>query len=261
MKENHFNSSLSAVQKWRSNTIVKAKVSLTVTFTMTNGDCPTHAKPILISLDDVELVYNHAYEKYENYPSKLNLRDFVIVRVVRKIGLRNSEVRTLKIELINFSQRFAMVLDSKKGVYFKLPFDVLTLHFMRELADPRRRGYLIIHEGGTWTKIKHGKPLTKMQVYNIVHNLALEVGVEGFSPRSLRRAFAYEWNRKIKDKNSKKTLKGLQLMMRHVDWKTTGLYVDKMFCFEDLQREFDDAPEEKVEGCRLSQTKKELMES
>jgi site-specific recombinase XerD len=255
VSKTHFNSSPSAVEKWCSNSIVKAKIHLTLTFAMTNGDGHSQnwqTKPIMVSIENVETVYAYAYNKYEKEPSKLNLRNFLIIRLPRKVGLRNSEIRTLTVELVNFSRRIIMVLDSKKHVLFPLPIDLLTLHFIKDLVNPRRKGYIFIHEG-TWTKIKADNPLTKMQVWNIVHNIAVEAGVEGFNPRDLRRAFAYEWYRKMRSGQSKKTLKGLQAMMRHNELRTTGIYVDKMFCFEDLQEEFDD------EGYRFKQTTKEEL--
>ena len=249
---NHFNSSLSqsAVEKWRSNAIVKAKVSLTVTFTMTNAGEHSQnwqVKPLLISLKNVETVYRYAYGKYEHEPSKLNLRNYLMIRLPRKIGLRTTEITTQKIELINWTQRIIMVLDSKKHVLTPLPIDLLTLHFIRELVSPRKHGYVFIREGQTWTRVKADVALTKCRIWQIVREIAEKAGVEGFNPRDLRRAFAYEWHRKIKDKKSRKTMKGLQLMMRHLHQKTTDVYLDSMYSFEDLQREFDDAQETEKE--------------
>ena len=248
--KNHFNSSLSAVQKWRNSELVKRKFILTVHFTMTNGGEHSQnwqVKPILISLKNVETVYRHAYSKYEAQPSKLNLRNFLIIRLPRKIGLRTMEIATLKIELINFEKRIIVVLDSKKHELCPLPADILTLHFIKELVNPRQKGYVFIREGGTWTRLKADMPLTKARIWQIVRRIAAEAGIDGFNPRDLRRTFAYEWHGKIKDKKSRKTMKGLQLMMRHLHQKTTDVYLDSMYSFEDLQGEFDDAEETEKE--------------
>ena len=245
--KNHFNLPLSAVQKWRNSELVKRRFSLTVSFTMTNkGEHSQNwqQKPILISLEAVETVYRHAYSKYEQSPTKLNLRNFLIIRLPRKIGLRTMEIATSKIEYVNFTQRIMLVLDSKKHELSPLPIDVLTLHFIQELVGSRKSGYIFLHEGGTWTRVKADAPLTKAWIWQIVRRIAKEAGVEGFNPRDLRRAFAYEWHKKIKDKKSRKTMKGLQLMMRHLHQKTTDVYLDSMYSFEDLQREFDDDAQE-----------------
>jgi integrase len=241
----HFNSSLSqsAVQKWRCNQIVKQKIKLKITFTMTDGTGHRQSwasKTVTIRLSDVTKVYNHAYHKYEQSPTKLNLRNFVIIRVARKDGLRNSEIRTLEIERIDFQQRSFQVLDSKKHIYLPLPTDVLTLQFIKDLIDPRVKGYVFIHEG-SWTQVKANQPLSRVELWQIVHDIALEVGIHGFNPRIFRQALAYEWYKEMRDNpNSKKTMKDLQQFLRHVNPKTTDIYMNKFYSFPDLQRAFDD---------------------
>jgi len=232
---------LSPVEKWRNNSIVKRKIQLTLSFTMTNGTGQQRrSQTVIIRLNDVAKVYNHAYRKYEQKPSKVNLRNFLIIRVARKNGLRNTEIRTLTIERIDFDARIFQVLDSKKHVYFPLPQDMLTLQWIKELIDPRVSGYVFIHFG-TYKYARQDKPLTRIQIWQIVHDIAEEVGIHSFSPQNLREAFAYEWYRKMRDDpKSRKTLKGLQNYMRHTEIKTTGLYMDKFYSPEDLQREFDD---------------------
>jgi integrase len=252
MMEKQFNSSLSRAQKWCNNSIVKRKVTLKISFTMTNGSGHRQnwaGKTIIIRLSDVSKVYNHALRKYEQSPTKLNLRNFVIIRVARKNGLRNSEIRTLEIERIDFEQRSFQVLDSKKHVFLPLPTDVLTLQFIKDLIDPRVNGYVFIHEG-SWTQVKADQPLSRVEIWQIVHDIAEEAGVAKFNPRHFRQALAYEWYKKTKNPNSKKTMKDLQQFLRHAHSKTTDIYVDKFYSFPDLQRAFDD--DETVpfnEGC------------
>lgn len=221
----------------------KWKRRVTLKFTMTNGAGHRQSwqtKSIIIRLSDVAKVYNHAYRKYEQKPTKLNLRNFVIIRVSRINGLRNSEIRTLTIEYIDFEERSFQVLDSKKHTFFQLPTDALTLHWIKELIGERQRGYVFIHEG-SWTQVKADQPLSRVEIWQIVHDIAEEAGVHGFNPRYLRHVFAYEWYRKMReDKDSKKTMLGLQHGLRHTEIKTTGIYVNKFYSPEDLQREFDD---------------------
>jgi integrase len=198
------------------------------------------SEAIIIRRSDVSKVYNHAYHKYEQTPNKVNLRNFLIIRVTRKIGLRNSEIRLLEIERIDFESRIVEVLDSKKHEFIPLTLDMLTLQLIQDLVGTRSKGYVFVHQG-SWIHVKADQPLSRVEIWQIVHDIADEVGVKGFNPRKFREAFAYEWYKKMmKDKHSKKTMKGLQKYMRHSDSKTTDIYLDKLYSPEDLQEEFDD---------------------
>jgi hypothetical protein len=132
------------------------------------------------------------------------------------------------------------VLDSKKHVLLPLPLDFLTLQFIKELIGERKEGYVFVHEG-SFTTVKAGMPLSRVQVYRVFHETALEVGVRKFSPLTMRQLFAYEWYRRMRDDGkSKKTMKGLSREMRHFDQKSTDRYLNKFYSVEDLQIEFDD---------------------
>jgi integrase len=150
-----------------------------------------------------------------------------------KIGLRNSEIRTLKIQNIDFEDRTFQVLDSKKYTLFPLPLDVLTLQLIKDLIGKRQEGYVFAHQG-SWTTVKKDAPLSRVEIWQIIHDIAEAAGVKGFSPRILRHYFAAHWGYV-----EKKTLIGLQRIMRHSNLTVTSCYLSRLIFYEDLQNEYD----------------------
>jgi len=224
-----FNSSLSQVQKWRMNKIVKRKIKLTVTLTMTNGAQHRRnwqGEAIIIRRADVEKV--HAYAR--NHRS---LRDFLIVHLPTEIGIRNSEIRTLRIENIDFESRSFEVLDSKRKEFYPLPLDMLSLQLIRDLVDGRTEGYVFLHSG-SWTNIKADEPLSKVEIWQITHDTGEAAGIAKYNPRLGRHYFAAHW---IFDLHG--SIVVLQRILRHKNLAVTTIYVSKLCFFEDLQREFE----------------------
>jgi hypothetical protein len=211
------------------NKVVKSKMRLTVKLLMTNGG--THRRDwageaIVIKRSDVEHV--HAYAQQHANP-----RDFLILHIPMKIGLRNSEIRSLRIEHIDFENRSFQVLDSKKYTFFPLPLDMLSLQLVKDLVGERCEGLVFTHRG-SWTKVKADEPLSRVEIWQIIHDIAEKVGVKGFNPRILRHYFAAHW---VYDE--KKSLVTLQRILRHKSLAVTQVYLSKLSFFEDVQREFD----------------------
>jgi integrase len=150
-----------------------------------------------------------------------------------KIGLRNSEIRMLRIENIDFEDRTFQVLDSKKYELFPLPLDILTLQLIKDLIGKRQEGYVFTHQG-SWTHVKADQPLSRVEIWQIIHDIAEKAGVKRFSPRLLRHYFAAHWI--YVEKKNVVTLQGL---MRHSDLSVTFFYTRRLTFFEDWQREYD----------------------
>jgi hypothetical protein len=150
-----------------------------------------------------------------------------------KIGLRTSEIRTLRIENINFHDRTFQVLDSKKLTLFPLPLDVLTLQLIHDLIGMRSKGYVFVHTG-TWTRVKADKPLTRAAIWQIIREIAEKADVKGFNPRILRHYFAANWAYV-----EKKSVIGLQRILRHSNLAVTSVYLSRLIFYEDLQKEYD----------------------
>jgi integrase len=245
---NHFNRSLPAVQAWRFNTIVKAKLNATVKFTMTNGGTFRRdwaGEAIVIRRSDVERVHDYARENAE-------LRDYLFVRLPMKVGLRTGELATLKIENINFDSRSFTVLDSKNRMLYPLPLDVLTLELVKELIRDRVEGYVFTRRG-SWIRARVDKPLTVDEIWYVVRKIGEEAGVPNFNPRILRHYFAVVWAHV-----EKKSLVVLQRILRHKSLATTQVYVDKLVFWEDMQSEYEGAKRSPIEvshsicdGCGL----------
>jgi len=182
-------------------------------------------KNIVIRRRDIERVHDWARESCK-------LRDFLLIRVIMKIGLRNSELRMLRIEDVNFEDRTFQVLDSKKYELFPLPLDVLTLQLIKDLVGDRKEGLVFQHT--TWQYQRCDQPLSKVEIWHVVHDIGEKAGVKGLSPRLLRHYFACHWIYV-----EKKSLVTLQRLMRHNNIATTFFYTKRLIFFEDMQREYD----------------------
>lgn len=227
--DKQFNSSLSRAQKWCNNSIVKHKVTLKVSFTMTNGTGHRQnwvGEAIIIRRSDVEHIHAYAREH-------CSLRDFLIPHIIMEIGLRNSEVRTLRVENISFEDRSFEVLDSKRHELFPLPLDMLSLQLIKDLIGDRAEGYVFTHEG-SWTNVKADQPLSRVEIWQIVHDIALEAGVKNCNPRILRHYFAAHWIFDLKG-----NLVVLQRILRHKNLTVTTIYVSKLSFFEDIQKAYE----------------------
>jgi hypothetical protein len=185
------------------------------------------SEAIIIKRSDVERVHDYAREH-------ACLRDFLLIRLPMKIGLRNSEIRTLRIENINFHERSFKVLDSKKYELFPLPLDVLTLQLIQDLIGTRREGYVFTHQG-SYTHVKADQPLSRVEIWQIIHDTAEKVGIKGFNPRILRHYFAAHWIFVLK-----KSLVVLQRLLRHKNLTVTTIYVSKLSFFEDIQIAYEE---------------------
>lgn len=177
------------------------------------------------------------------------LRDYLLFRLPMKIGLRTSELCTLRIEWIDFKNRGFQVLDSKKKRLYPLPLDAVSLELIRELIGERREGYVFTRRGkGKY--LYAGKPLSRIDVYHIIRRIGLDAGVQGLSPRLLRHYFAAEWAY-IKHGN----LEILRRILRHKSLATTQYYLSRLVFWEDLQAEY-----ERLQGLpfRFSQARPEL---
>jgi hypothetical protein len=228
---NHLNLPLSQspVQKWTHTAIIKCRLKLRVTFSMTNGGehrSNWAGEAIIIKRADIEKV--HAYARQH-----CSLRDFLIVHLPIEIGLRNSEIRTLRVENISFEDRSFEVLDSKKLELFPLPLDMLSLQLIKDLVADRGEGYVFVHSNG-WKIRRKGEPLSYVEIWQITHNIAVKAGVKGYSPRMGRHYFAAH---SIFD--LKMNVVVLQRILRHKNLAVTTVYLSKLVFFEDIQKEFE----------------------
>lgn len=251
MSQNHLNRSPSTPtnsQTTTFNIIATVKWSIRVkkqfpsgeAITMTNGGWHARGEAIIIRRADVEHVHDYAR-------AHCKLRDFLLVRLPMKIGLRTTEIRTLNIEDIDFQSRSFQVLDSKKKRMFPLPLDVLTLQFIKDLIGARVEGNVFTRED-SWKIARQNKPLSRTAVWYVVHGIGVKAGVEGFSPRTCRHYFACKWLEEMRKPSSKKTIVGLQRILRHNNIATTTFYTAQLTFEEDIADEYHDIQEPYIAG-------------
>ena len=183
-------------------------------------------KTIVIRRSDVEHVEAYARDHRD-------LRDYLLIRLPKRIGLRTREIATLSIEDINFEDRSFQVLDSKKHRFSPQPLDVLTLQLMKDLIGDRREGLLFLHKN--WKRKNQGKPLTNVAVWKAIKTIGEDAGVKGFHPRVLRHYFAADWIYV-----QKKSMETLRRILRHKNLLVTHRYLSRLVFFEDVQKEYDE---------------------
>jgi len=182
-------------------------------------------KPIIIHRGDVLKLHNYLWR---NGP----LRDFLIVRLPMKIGLRPLEVATLQIEHINFRQRTFYVRDSKKWIVYPLPLDPITLDLIREYVEEAA-----IEKGYLFPGRKGNAPLQTQSLSSMVKRRAEQAGCinwRGMTMYLLRHYFAAEWHY-IRHGS----IEVLRRILRHKSLATTQRYLERLFFYEDIQAEYD----------------------
>jgi integrase len=184
------------------------------------------AETLIIRRGDIIRVHDHARVNCEP-------RDYLLIRLPMKIGLRTGELCTLRIENIDFNSRTFQVLDSKRKKFYPLPLDPVTLELIRLLIGKRLEGY-VFRQRKTWTVKGVDRPLRPNTVWIRVKTIGEEAGVHNFTPRLLRHYFAADWHQQ------KKSLEVLRQIMRHKSLTYTQIYLARLVFFEDIQRAYDE---------------------
>jgi hypothetical protein len=180
---------------------------------------------VVIRRVDVLRVHDYARQNCD-------LRDYLLIRLGLKIGLRTGEICTLRIENINFEDRNFNVLDSKRKVLYPLPLDQVTLQLIQDHIGERTEGYVFTQKC-SWMHAREDRPLTRSTVWFCMRSIAAKVGVKGFKPRILRQFFAADWAMQHKN------LEVLRRILRHRSLAYTQIYVSKLVFWEDVQNEYD----------------------
>lgn len=189
---------------------------------------------IIIKRSDVKRVESYARDHRD-------LRDYLLIRLPMKIGLRTREIATLRIEDIDFESRSFQVLDSKKHRFYPLPLDPLTLQLIKDLIGDRTEGVVFQHK--TYKRKNQGKPLTNVTVWKLVKTIGEEAGVKGFHPRILRHFFAANEIYPEPDEHGKRrepaSIETVRRILRHKKPGMTHTYLSRLVFFEHIQRDYD----------------------
>lgn len=168
------------------------------------------------------------------------LRDQIIIDFSRLQALRTHEIATERWENIDLENSYIHVLDSKKHIRVLLPLHWRLAELLmqyKEQVTPAEDDWIIKPLPSVNVKKSAlGKPISNEAIANIVKWYAKEAEIfdwNKYNPTLLRAYFAAEWIRQ------KRSLKILQLMMRHNSLSTTIHYVGKIIFWRELEAEFD----------------------
>jgi integrase len=181
---------------------------------------------ITIRRTDVAKVHDYAR-------ANCDLRDYLMIRIPLKIGIRTGELCTLRLEEIDYETRTFQCHDSKGHGTFPLPLDFLSLQLIQDLAASRKEGY-VFRQKHSYAKQKAGIPILPQTIDHLYHTIGKTVGIEKFSPRTSRHYFAADWHY-----IQHKSIELLRRILRHRSLAYTQLYLSRLVFWEDLQREYD----------------------
>lgn len=145
----------------------------------------------------------------------VQFRDVAILELLYAAGLRVSELLSLTLENISFTERFIRVF----GKGSKERMIPLSLHAVNSLQQ-----YLEQYRAGVRTTEKllfvsqHGKPLTRQLVWQIVSAYAKQYLPKHISPHALRHSFATHLLENGAD------LRTVQELLGHANIATTQVY-------------------------------------
>lgn len=170
------------------------------------------------------------------------LRDQLLIELPVKEALRSGEVASLRAEYVDFERGDLRVLDSKKYRLFTIPLDPVVAEHLAEYLRKRgtKEGLVFIPE------TRRGRPRTqhspKSQAFGetylewVWRKWCKACGIPYMSPRYGRAYFACEWCMGAR----KKSLKALQMILRHDNVATTEAYLDKIVDYADVKAEFNE---------------------
>jgi site-specific recombinase XerD len=191
-------------------------------------------KTIVLRRSDFQRLHDYVL----NHASK---RDFCLIRVPMKSGLRPGEIRTLRWENVDFTHQVLQVRDSKKHRLIAVPLDLATADYLRELKGERSEGWVISRDpnGRAWRESPN--PLSLEQLHHIFRKWARAAGCETWQKMrlyDLRHYFAATW---VYPGHGKKpgNLHALSQILRHETLLSTQVYLSRLVFFEDLQAEYD----------------------
>jgi len=226
----HFNRPLSRSQTVKCIAVFKWQAKAKIKFYMKNRGQRYSWQADAIVIRRADILHVHDYAR-----QNCCLRDYLLIRLPMKIGLRTGEICSLRVENINFQDKTFYVLDSKRKRVYPLPLDALTLQLIQDLVGDRSTGYVFTRTvySRSWSHVKAENPLHVTTVLVTVKRIAEKAGVQSFTPRLLRHFFAAEWHRQGG------SLELLRRILRHKSLAYTQFYLSRLVYFEDLKGEYE----------------------
>jgi len=160
-------------------------------------------------------------------PAREKLRDRLMLRLLYRCGLRVSELTSLKIEDIDFTDTTLMVRGGKGNKDRLIPVDHQTLDMIEYFIEDATSGYLILSE--------RNEKLSTRQVERLVEEYGKAAGLEQrIHPHMLRHSFA------VHCLKSGMNLRTVQKMLGHTSLTTTQIYLD--ITGEDVKADYFEHP-------------------
>ena len=181
--------------------------------------------PLVLSTDEIDKIISCAFSK------KFGFRNQTIIEIMYSCGLRVSEVTEMKISNIFFDESLIKILGKGNKERFiplsrtakKLLYNYITYNRKNLSQDKQSIDIVFLNN--------RGKKLTRVMVYNIIKDAALEAKIKKkISPHTLRHSFATHL---IENGAS---IISIQKMMGHENIVTTEkyLHVNKKHLIETM---------------------------
>ena len=181
--------------------------------------------PLVLSTDEIDKIISCAFSK------KFGLRNQTIIEIMYSCGLRVSEVTEMKISNIFFDESLIKILGKGNKERFiplsttakKLLYNYITYNRKNLSQDKQSIDIVFLNN--------RGKKLTRVMIYNIINDAALEAKInKKISPHTLRHSFATHL---IENGAS---IISIQKMMGHENVVTTEkyLHVNKKHLIETM---------------------------
>ena len=170
--------------------------------------------PLVLSTDEIDKIISCAFSK------KFGLRNQTIIEIMYSCGLRVSEVTEMKISNIFFDESLIKILGKGNKERFiplsrtakKLLYNYITYNRKNFSQDKQSIDIVFLNN--------RGKKLTRVMVYNIINDAALEAKInKKISPHTLRHSFATHLIENGAD------IISIQKMMGHENVVTTEKYL------------------------------------
>ena len=181
--------------------------------------------PLVLTTDEIDKLISCAFSK------KFGLRNQTIIEIMYSCGLRVSEVTEMKISNIFFDESLIKILGKGNKERFiplsrtakKLLYNYITYNRKNLSQDKQSIDIVLLNN--------RGKKLTRVMVYNIINDAALDAKInKKISPHTLRHSFATHL---IENGAS---IISIQKMMGHENIVTTEkyLHVNKKHLIETM---------------------------
>ena len=136
-----------------------------------------------------------------------SMRDFLIIRVMYRTGVRVSELVNIRPKDIEMDNQVINIVKAKGDKQRRVYLDIETLDILANYVSDRNIPYDCPVFG-----------LQRVQIFNIVKKYGRIMGLE-VHPHTLRHSYAINWVRQNQD------IRRLQLVLGHSNLNTTQTYL------------------------------------